>query len=107
MAKAKAKSIRTDVLNIPALRGGERMTGVAIAAALGCKTTSSRSTLANMVRDGQLLSHRTGCGITREYSIPPTHSPATLSPRARLDALWVPTRIPDEWLKETTSRSCL
>lgn len=88
-------SIRTDILALPELMNGKRLTVAEIAAILGRPRSDVSSTIGNMVRTDVLLSHKRSGTKTRTYSIPgPSHS---LNPfRARLDAIWRPTRSPEE-----------
>jgi hypothetical protein len=88
-------SIRTDILAIPELLDGQRLTGTQIAAILGRPKRDVSSTIGNMCRNDVLASHKQPGTKTRTYSVPaPSQS---LNPfRARLNAMWRPTRVPKE-----------
>lgn len=91
-------TIRTDILQIPALLDGEQLTCAQIAEQIGCSVVACRSTVANMAREGVLVAHKAARN-TRLYSLGSEKSQSTLSTR-QLYALWRPTRIPEELLHD-------
>lgn len=94
-------TIRTDILQIPALLSGEQLSCAQIAEQIGCSVVACRSTVANMARDGALVAHKAPRN-TRLYSLGTEKSASTFSVR-QLYALWRPTRIPEELLYDAHS----
>lgn len=89
-------SIRTDILKIPQLLDGERLTGTEIAAILGRPKRDVSSTIGNMCRNDVLESHKLPNTKTRTYSIPTAKPIASATPTQRLNLAWYIPQIPEE-----------
>ena len=89
-------TIRSDILALPELQAGARLTGLAIANLLERPKRDVSSTLGNMVRDCTLDSHKQPDTRAVLYSIPLVAAPMPPSRVLMLDAIWLPTQIPRE-----------
>jgi DNA-binding transcriptional regulator GbsR (MarR family) len=89
-------SIRTDILAIPELLNGKRLTGTEIAAILGRPKRDVSSTIGNMCRNDVLLSHKHQGTKTRTYSIPMARPQVGATPTRRLNIAWYIPQIPEE-----------
>jgi DNA-binding transcriptional regulator GbsR (MarR family) len=89
-------SIRTDILAIPELLDGKRLTGTEIAAILGRPKRDVSSTIGNMVRNAALESQKYPGTKTRTYSIPMARQTLAPTLAERLNSFWYIPRIPDE-----------
>jgi DNA-binding transcriptional regulator GbsR (MarR family) len=89
-------TIRTDILAIPELLDGQRLTGAEIAAILGRPKRDVSSTIGNMCRNDVLASHKLPGTKTRTYSIPMAMPQARPSRTQRLNSAWYIPRIPEE-----------
>lgn len=89
-------TIRTDILAIPEMQAGEKLTGAEIAAILGRHKRDVSSPIGNMVRNAALESQKYPGTKTRTYSIPAARQTLAPTLAERLNSFWYIPRIPDE-----------
>lgn len=89
-------TIRSDILAIPELLAGKKLTGAEIAAILGRNKRDVSSTIGNMVRNDALESQKYPGTKTRTYSIPMARQRLAPTLAERLNLFWYIPQIPDE-----------
>lgn len=93
-------TIRTDILAIPELLNGQRLTGAEIAAILGRHKRDVSSTIGNMVRNAALESQKYPGTKTRTYSIPMARQRLAPTLGERLNLFWYIPQLPEELLHD-------